>query len=49
MTTEQKPGDRNVGLSAGLEPLPPPTLLRRVMPDDYRYGDVRGQNSRPWL
>lgn len=43
---EQKPEGRNVGLSAGLEPLPPPTLLHRVMPDDYRYGDVHGYTAR---
>lgn len=45
MDEEQKPGGRNVGWSAGLEPLPQPTVLMRVMPDDHRYGDVMGYTA----
>lgn len=28
-----------------LPPLPPKMVLRRVMPDDYRYGDVYGYTA----
>lgn len=36
-------------LSVGLESLPKPLLLRRVMPDDYRYGDVYGYTGKQML
>ena len=36
-------------LSVGLESLPKPLLLRRVMPDDYRYGDVYGYTGKQTL
>ena len=36
-------------LHVGLEPLPKPLLLRRVMPDDYRYGDVYGYTGEQML
>lgn len=36
-------------LSGKLEPLPEPALLRRVMPDDYRYGDVYGYTREQML
>ena len=36
-------------LNVGLEPLPKPSLLRRVMPDDYHYGDVFGYTSEQML
>lgn len=32
-------------LSDELPPLPAKTLLRRVMPDDFRYGDVIGYTA----
>ena len=42
MTNEKTTNSAASALSAGLEPLPSPTLLRRVIPDDWRYGDVFG-------
>jgi len=36
-------------LNVKLEPLPDPALLRRVMPDDYRYGDVYGYTREQML
>ena len=33
-------------LHCSLPPIPQPKVLRRVMPDDYRYGDVMGYTAR---
>ena len=54
-TTEQPPADQRCCgncksfLDIRLEPLPKPLLLRRVMPDDYRYGDVYGYTGEQML
>ena len=40
------PSSCTSGLHCSLPPLPQPKVLRRVMPNDYRYGDVMGYTAR---